>query len=43
VSADHLAAPVEILTIALAKDSPTKATMDVSWADTHVRVPIENR
>jgi hypothetical protein len=40
VSAEHLAAPVEILTIALAKDSPTKATMDVSWADTRVRVPI---
>jgi hypothetical protein len=43
VSAEHLSAPVEILTIALAKDSPTKATMDVSWADTRVRVPIEKR
>ena len=36
-------APVEILTITMAKDSPTKATMDVAWSDTHVRVPIEKR
>lgn len=42
-SAEHLATPVEILTITLAKDSPTKATMDVAWADTHIRVPIEKR
>ena len=43
VAAEHLATPAEILTISLAKDSPTKATMDVAWADTHVRVPIEKR
>lgn len=43
VPAEHLATPAEILTISLAKDSPTKATMDVAWADTHVRVPIEKR
>ena len=43
VSAEHLTSPVEILTIALAKDSPARATMDVSWADTRVRVPIEKR
>jgi hypothetical protein len=43
VPAEHLAAPAEILTISLAKDSPTKATMDVAWADTRVRVPIEKR
>lgn len=40
VPAEHLAAPVEILTITLAAASPTAATMDVSWADTHVRIPI---
>jgi hypothetical protein len=43
VPAEHLATPAEILTISLAKNSPTKATMDVAWADTHVRVPIEKR
>ncbi len=41
--AEHLASPAEILTISLAKDSPSKATMDVAWADTHVRVPIEKQ
>ena len=43
VPAEHGAAPVEILTIGLAKDSPTRATMDVAWADARVRVPIEKR
>ena len=43
VPSEHLAAPTEKLTIALSKSSPTKATMDIAWADTHVRVPIEKR
>jgi hypothetical protein len=43
VPAEKSAAPVEALTIALSKDSPTKATMDVTWADAHVRVPIEKQ
>lgn len=43
VASERLATPVEMLMISLAKDSPTKATMDVAWADTHVRVPIEKR
>jgi hypothetical protein len=40
VATEHLAAPVEILTITLSAASPTSATMDVAWADTHVRVPV---
>ena len=43
VPSEHLATPAETLTIALSKSSPTKATMDIAWADTHVRVPIEKR
>jgi hypothetical protein len=43
VASEHLATPAEALTIALASSSPTKATMDIAWADTHVRVPIEKR
>ena len=43
VASEHLAAPAETLTISLAKSSPTSATMDIAWADTHVRVPIEKR
>ena len=43
VSTAHLAAPVEALTISLSKDSPTKATMDVQWADTEVRIPVEKQ
>jgi hypothetical protein len=43
VSAEHLAAPVEILSISLTAASPKKAAMDVSWADTHVRIPIEKQ
>jgi Protein of unknown function (DUF2911) len=43
VPAEHLAAPVEEMTIALAAGSPRSATMDVTWADTHVRIPIEKR
>jgi Protein of unknown function (DUF2911) len=43
VASEHLAAPAETLTIALSAASPTKATMDVAWSDTHVRVPIEKR
>ncbi|MEO8881482.1 MAG: DUF2911 domain-containing protein [Gemmatimonadaceae bacterium] len=37
------AAPVEALTIALSKDSPSKATIDVQWADTEVRIPVEKQ
>src|SRR5665647_2055836 len=40
VPAERLARPAEILTISLTKDSPSKATMDIAWADTHVRVPV---
>ena len=43
VPSEHLATPAETLTIALSKSTPTKATMDIAWADTHVRVPIEKR
>ncbi len=43
VAAEHLAAPVDVLTITLAAATPTSATMDVAWADTHVRVPIDKR
>ena len=43
VASEHLATPAETLTIALTAASPTKATMDIAWADTHVRVPIEKR
>jgi DUF2911 family protein len=43
VPAEKSAPPAEALTIALSKDSPTKATMDVTWADAHVRVPIEKQ
>jgi hypothetical protein len=43
VASEHLATPAEILTITLAASSPTKATMDIAWSDTHVRVPIEKR
>jgi hypothetical protein len=43
VASEHLASPAETLTISLAKSSPTSATMDIGWADTHVRVPIEKR
>jgi hypothetical protein len=43
VASEHLATPAERLTIALTASSPTKATMDIAWADTHVRVPIEKR
>jgi hypothetical protein len=43
VASEHLATPTETLAINLSKSSPTKATMDIAWADTHVRVPIEKR
>ena len=43
VTSEHSATPVEMLTIALTSALPTKATMDIAWADTHVRVPIEKR
>jgi hypothetical protein len=43
VASEHLATPAEALTITLATSSPTKATMDIAWSDTHVRVPIEKR
>jgi hypothetical protein len=43
VASEHLATPAETLTIGLTASSPAKATMDIAWADTHVRVPIEKR
>jgi hypothetical protein len=43
VASEHLATPAEMLTIGLSKASPTVATMDIAWANTHVRVPIEKR
>ena len=43
VASEHLATPAEMLTIGLAAASPTKAMMDIAWANTHVRVPIEKR
>ena len=43
VASEHLAAPAEALTITLSAASPTKASMDIAWSDTHVRVPIEKR
>lgn len=43
VASEHLATPAETLTISLAAASSTKATMDIAWSDTHVRVPIEKR
>jgi hypothetical protein len=43
VTAEHLATPAELLTISMSKQAPTKATMDVAWADTHVRIPIEKQ
>lgn len=43
VASDKLSTPVEALTIALSKASPTTATMDVSWSDTHVRIPVEKQ
>jgi hypothetical protein len=43
VASEHLATPSETLAIALSAASPTKATMDIAWSDTHVRVPIEKR
>lgn len=43
VVSEHLASPAETLTISLAAASSTKATMDIAWSDTHVRVPIEKR
>lgn len=42
-AAEHLATPVENLTIKLASTSPTAATMTVEWADTRVNVPIARR
>ena len=43
VASEPLATPAETLVIALSAATPTKATMDIAWADTHVRVPIEKR
>jgi hypothetical protein len=43
VASEHLATPAETLTITLSASAPTKATMDIAWSDTHVRVPIEKR
>ncbi|MEP7066914.1 MAG: DUF2911 domain-containing protein [Gemmatimonadota bacterium] len=43
VASEHLATPAEQLTITLSKASAAKATMDIAWSDTHVRVPIEKR
>ena len=43
VASEHLATPADVLTITLSTSSPKKATMDIAWSDTHVRVPIEKR
>jgi hypothetical protein len=41
VAVEHVAKPVEALTITLRTTSPTAATMDVEWADTRVKIPVE--
>jgi hypothetical protein len=43
VDVSHLSTPVEAFTIALSKASPTAATMDVQWADTEVKIPVEKQ
>ncbi|MBK5187785.1 MAG: DUF2911 domain-containing protein [Gemmatimonadaceae bacterium] len=43
VVAERASPPVEALTIALTAATPTAATMEISWADTRVRIPIEKR
>ncbi|MDQ2931876.1 MAG: DUF2911 domain-containing protein, partial [Gemmatimonadota bacterium] len=43
VPSSKTAAPVETLTIALRKDSPSKATIDVQWSDVEVHIPVEKQ
>lgn len=43
VPAEHVDTPVEALTITLQPKSKSAATMDVSWENTRVRIPVERR
>ncbi len=43
VPAERLPDSVEILTITLHPTSTSSATLDVEWADTRVRIPVERR
>jgi len=43
VTVEHLAAPVEALTITLHPTSKSAATMDLEWENTRVRIPVERR
>ena len=43
VSAEHLDAPVEALTMTLQPTSQSAATLNVEWENTRVRIPIERR
>lgn len=43
VAVEHLSDPVEVLTIALRRTSPTSAVMDVSWESTRVSIPVQQR
>lgn len=43
VPSEHVTPLVEALTITLNAASPTRATMNIEWADTRVKVPIERQ
>jgi DUF2911 family protein len=43
VVTEHLDTPVEALTITLQPRSKSAATMEVSWENTRVRIPLERR
>ncbi len=43
VATERLLESVEILTITLRPTSTSSATMDVAWANTRVRIPVERR
>lgn len=43
VQAEHLAQPVERLTMTLRPTSKSAATLDVEWENTRVRIPVERR
>jgi hypothetical protein len=43
VSAEHLANPVDVLTITLRGTSNSTATLDVEWENTRIRIPVERR
>ncbi|MCH7566041.1 MAG: DUF2911 domain-containing protein [Gemmatimonadetes bacterium] len=43
VAIERLLESVEILTITLRRTSTSSATMDVAWANTRVRIPVERR